>query len=117
MGPGFESQVPQRICVFFLQGITCTLQSVGPPYSSYHQAPGGLRSNQMARDEGLSYVLVNKRILDEKSQNKAWMYWASELPDSPPSLGPNPLSLFLFLFSFIIFLFLFIVLLLLFLIN
>ena len=103
MGPGFESQVPQYICVFFLQAIACDLQSVGPPYSSSHQTPDGFRSNPGAKIEWPSCTLVKRAMGNWKSKPRPapvgpWKYYPhTQIRPSTPHIW-----LFLFIFHFFI---------------
>ena len=44
LGPGFESQVPQKLCVILFQVFQYALKRVGPSCSLRSQAPDGLQA-------------------------------------------------------------------------
>ena len=50
MGPGFESQVPQRLCIILFQFIPCSIPGVVHHASSPDHLPDGLQAKSNGLD-------------------------------------------------------------------
>ena len=104
MGPGFESQVPQYICCYFLSGISVSLALCNVSCTFIQRLPDGLQ----AKSDGLvgrSIIHSSQHTCGESTKStEASACWATNLLFSPSNLGPNPLSIsnsFLFYFIYL----------------
>ena len=70
MGPGFESQIPQCLCIIFLQLIPCSIQGAAYHASSLDHLPDGPRPDLVAQNEGLWWDQVSACMENQQSQTR-----------------------------------------------
>ena len=111
MGPGFESQVPQYVCCYFLSGIPVSLTLCNTSCTFTQRLPDGLQ----AKSDGPSWRSTMRPSqpmhVEPWKVMQAGNYWAWNFLFSPPIWAHTPLGYF---FSFLYFHFIYFILIIIF---